>query len=206
MSRHSCQPSEYPVKTVCRRSGLAAERQPPPEPALRCPPRRPAAVHPKLSHIAEGADHRTPGHGGYPASVSFHGHRAASPDPEPTLTVLNSQPPSSRSSRCHLRLTSPVPRPAQPHWVVMRADRLALGGRRSLGGRLGCLRHHQRTQIGVGYENAVKADQVQPGARHQRGQALHELQRRHPLVRGAFAPGRLQLGHHLAHDVGLHIS
>jgi CheY-like chemotaxis protein len=38
---------------------------------------------------------------------------------------------------------------------------------------------------------------VQPWPRHQRGQALHELQRRHHDVRGAVAPGSLELEHHL---------
>jgi len=33
---------------------------------------------------------------------------------------------------------------------------------------------------------------------------LHELQRRHHQVRGAVAPGRLQLQHHLASGVALH--
>lgn len=55
---------ERQFKTVCSQSALAAERQPPPEPAFRRPPRRPTAVHPKLSHIAESAEHRTLGQGG----------------------------------------------------------------------------------------------------------------------------------------------
>ena len=38
--------------------------------------------------------------------------------------------------------------PAQPHRAVVRADRLALGRRRALGGWLGLLRHHQRAQLG----------------------------------------------------------
>ena len=83
---------ENPIRTVCSGSGLAAERRPPPEPAVRCRPRRPVAVHPKPSHIAEGAERRTLGHIGCPASVSFHGHRATSPDPEPSIAPAGSTP------------------------------------------------------------------------------------------------------------------
>jgi len=42
-------------------------------------------------------------------------------------------------------------------------------------------------------EHAVKTDQMQARSRHQRGQALHEFQRRHLDVRGAVAPGTLEL-------------
>ncbi len=74
------------------------------------------------------------------------------------------------------------------HQVVFSlstTDRLALGGRRGLRGRLGLLRHNQRAQLGVGNQHAVvaqrepahfakrsyadtKADQVQPGPWHGR--------------------------------------
>ena len=56
-------------------------------------------------------------------------------------------------------------------------------------------RHDCTTQSGIGRQHAVKANQVQARARHQRGQALHQFQRRHPDVRGAIAPGALQLRH-----------
>ena len=62
----------------------------------------------------------------------------------------------------------------------------------------------QRAQFGVGRQHSMKADQVQHGARHQRGQALHERPRRHHQVRGVVAPGGLELEHHLACGVGLH--
>ena len=44
MSRHSSPPGEYPVKTVCSRSGSAVERQRSPGPAIRPFLERPAAV------------------------------------------------------------------------------------------------------------------------------------------------------------------
>jgi hypothetical protein len=44
---------------------------------------------------------------------------------------------------------------------------------------------------------------VQPRARHQRGQALHEFQRRHDDVGGAVAEGALQLQHDLAGAITL---
>ena len=39
---------------------------------------------------------------------------------------------------------------------------------------------------------------MQPRARHQCGEALHEFQRRHDDVGGAVAPGAFELQHHLA--------
>ena len=50
---------------------------------------------------------------------------------------------------------------------------------------------------------AQLADQMQPGPRHQRGQALHQLQRAQYQMRGAIAPGRLQAQAHLAIAVQL---
>jgi len=44
---------------------------------------------------------------------------------------------------------------------------------------------------------------VQARPRHQGSQPLHELQRRHHQVRGAVAPGRLQLQHDLPGGVAL---
>jgi len=66
------------------------------------------------------------------------------------------------------------------------------------------LRHHQRAQLGVGCQNAMEANQVQPRSGHQRSQPLHELQRRHHQVRGADAPSGLELEHDLPGGVGLH--
>jgi hypothetical protein len=54
------------------------------------------------------------------------------------------------------------------------------------------------TQSGVGREHAMEANQMQPRARHQCGQALHELQRRHHDMGGPVAVGALELQHHLA--------
>ncbi len=50
----------------------------------------------------------------------------------------------------------------------------------------------------------MEADQVQPGPWHQRSQPLHELQRAHHQVRGAVAPGCLELALHLAGSVELY--
>jgi hypothetical protein len=44
-------------------------------------------------------------------------------------------------------------------------------------------------------EKSFAASKGETRARHQRGQALHEFQRRHHDVRGAVAPGALQLQH-----------
>ena len=57
--------------------------------------------------------------------------------------------------------------------------------------------HDRGTQFGVGREHPVKADQMQAWTRHQRGESLHEFQRRHNDVRGAITISRLQLEHHL---------
>jgi crotonobetainyl-CoA:carnitine CoA-transferase CaiB-like acyl-CoA transferase len=50
----------------------------------------------------------------------------------------------------------------------------------------------------------MEPNQVQPGPRHQRRQPLHEFERRHHEVRGAVAPGGLELEHHLPGRVGLY--
>ena len=67
---------------------------------------------------------------------------------------------------------------------------------------LGCLlrwiRDDRCAQLGVGCEQAMEANQMQPRARDQCGQALHELQRRHHDMGGAVAPGALELQHDLA--------
>ena len=94
--------------------------------------------------------------------------------------------------------------PARPYSAVMRTGRLALGGLCVLRGRLGLLRHPQCAHLGVGCQHTMEADQVQPRPRHQRGQPLHELQRRHHQVRGAVAPGGLERDHHLTGGVGLY--
>jgi hypothetical protein len=49
----------------------------------------------------------------------------------------------------------------------------------------------------------VMAEQMQARPRHQRGQALHELQRRHHNVRGAVAPGALELQHDVSSAIAL---
>ena len=86
----------------------------------------------------------------------------------------------------------------------MRTAGLALGGWRGLCRRLRLLRHHQRAQLGVGRQDAMEANQVQPGPWYQRRQPLHELQRRHHEVGGAVAPRGLQLQYDLPGGVGLY--
>ena len=49
----------------------------------------------------------------------------------------------------------------------------------------------------------MKTDQMQARSRHQRGQALHEFQRRHLDVRGAVAPGALELQHDITSAIAL---
>ncbi len=49
----------------------------------------------------------------------------------------------------------------------------------------------------------MEADQMQARARYQRGQALHELQRRHHDVGGTVALGAVQLQHELADAIAL---
>ena len=49
----------------------------------------------------------------------------------------------------------------------------------------------------------MKACQMQARPRHQRGQAPHEFQWRHPDVRGAVAPRALQLQHNVARAIAL---
>jgi len=75
--------------------------------------------------------------------------------------------------------------PAQPHWAVIGARRLALDWRCGLRGWFGLLRLYLRAQFGVGCQNAMEANQVQSGAWNQRSQPLHELQRRQ--ARGAWS-------------------
>ena len=64
-------------------------------------------------------------------------------------------------------------------------------------------RHDRGTQPGIGREHSMKADQVQPRARHECCQALYELQRRHPDVRGAVAPRALELQHDITRAIAL---
>ena len=59
-------------------------------------------------------------------------------------------------------------------------------------------------QRGVGISRAFGADQMKMWPWHQRGQPLHELERRHHQARGAVAPGGLELQHHLVGRVALH--
>ena len=49
----------------------------------------------------------------------------------------------------------------------------------------------------------MEANQMQPRARHQCGQALHELQRRHHDMGGAVVPRALELQHDLARLIAL---
>jgi hypothetical protein len=50
-------------------------------------------------------------------------------------------------------------------------------------------RHHRRTQLAVGRQQAVKTDQMQPRSVQQRSQQWQELQRQHHQLRGEIAPG-----------------
>ena len=67
-----------------------------------------------------------------------------------------------------------------------------------VGGPTGFAGHDRCTQPRMGCQHPVEADEVQPRARHQGGQALHEFQRRHDDVGGAVSEGALQLQHDLA--------
>lgn len=87
---------------------------------------------------------------------------------------------------------------------VVCTARLGFGGLCFLRGRFRLLRNHQRAQLSVGPQHAMEAIQVQPRAWHQRRQPLHELQRRHDQMRGAVAPGCLELEQHLPGGVCLH--
>ena len=49
----------------------------------------------------------------------------------------------------------------------------------------------------------MEANQMQPGARHRRGQTLQELQRRHDDVGGPVAVGAFELEHDLAGAIAL---
>jgi len=70
-------------------------------------------------------------------------------------------------------------------------------------GLLRWARHDRRTQPGIGRQHPVIAEQMQARPRHQRGQALHELRRRHHNVRGAVAPGALELQHDVSSAIAL---
>jgi hypothetical protein len=65
--------------------------------------------------------------------------------------------------------------------------------------QLGPLRRTGRwcAQLGVGGQHAMEPNQVQTRAGHQRRLPLNELQRRNDQMRGAVAPGGLELEHHL---------
>ena len=79
--------------------------------------------------------------------------------------------------------------------------------RRVMGCMPGCIlrrpRHDRGTQLGVGGEHAVEADQMQAWAWRQRCEALHEFQRRHDDMRGAVVVGTLELQHDLAGAITL---
>ncbi len=63
--------------------------------------------------------------------------------------------------------------------------------------------HDRRAQLSVRREHAVEADPMQPRTRHQGGEPLQELKRRHHDVGGAVLIRALQLQHHLAGAVAL---
>ena len=75
---------------------------------------------------------------------------------------------------------------------------------RVLANTLRWTQHDRGTQPGIGRQHAVKADQMQARSRHQRGQALHESQRRHLDVRGAVAPRAFELQHDIPRSIALH--
>ncbi len=60
-----------------------------------------------------------------------------------------------------------------------------------------CTRNDRGAQPGIGREYPMEADQMQARPRHQRGQTLRQLQRRHHDMRGAVAVGTLQLQHNI---------
>ena len=74
---------------------------------------------------------------------------------------------------------------------------------RIIDGFLRWARHDRGAQPGIGCEHVVKTDQMQARTRHQRGQALHEFQRRHLDVRGAVTPGAFELQHDIACAIAL---
>jgi hypothetical protein len=82
------------------------------------------------------------------------------------------------------------PCPAHPRRLAVRVSRCAVP--------LRGLRDDRRTQLRMRGEHPVKADQVQPRARYQRGHALHELLRVHDDVGRAFAIRAFQFQHDLA--------
>ena len=93
--------------------------------------------------------------------------------------------------------TPQQPRPTHTRW---RAVRVFV---RRHAGILRWTRHDRRTQPGIGRQHPMKTDQMQARARHQRGQALHEFQRRHPDVRGAVAPRAFELQYDIPRSIAL---
>ena len=89
---------------------------------------------------------------------------------------------------------------ARPAYARRHTVRVLVCG---LAGILRWARHDRRTQPGIGCQHTVKPDQMQARARHQRGQALHEFQRRHDDMRGAVAKRALQLQHDIAGAIAL---
>ena len=124
--------------------------------------------------------------------------------------MILSSPPSQLGAVCMSISNNALEQPRPADAMRPGLDRLdfVLGGDRSFGGRLRLngrfLWHHQRAQLGVGRQHAVKPDEVQPRPRHQRRQSLHELQWTHHQVRGPVAPRCLELELHLARGVELH--
>ena len=89
---------------------------------------------------------------------------------------------------------------ARPAHARRRAVRVFV---RRLAGILRRARHDRGAQPGIGRQHPMKTDQMQARLRHQRRQALHEFQRRHPDVRGAVAPGALELQHDVPRSIAL---
>ena len=86
---------------------------------------------------------------------------------------------------------------------LMRADAPCACARRRARWCSAGAGHDRGTQPRIGCQHAVEADQMQARTRHQGGQALHEFQRRHDDVRGAVAPGALQLQHDITGAIAL---
>src|SRR5919106_999065 len=91
------------------------------------------------------------------------------------------------------------PGPAHARCLSLRVSVLAwgLGGRRCRAG------NDFTAQLRIGRQHAMEADQMEPRARHQRRQALHELQRLHDDMGGAVFVRTLQLQHNLAGAIAL---
>jgi hypothetical protein len=133
--------------------------------------------------------------------------------------IFISPPPQFGQCALSMSKTLEQPRPGDAVWPGPNRLDIALAGHCDFGGPLlylGLLRHQQRTQPGVGCQDAMEPDEMQARPRYQRRQPLHEFQRAHdqvpceaPVHRpGAacrsIAPRRLELELHLPGGVELH--